>query len=65
MAENAMNSEETYDSDKDMSLVKPNDGVSEAAREMVFFKGQSKRLFNELYKVFVCLYSLLCCIKCW
>ncbi|XP_014674186.1 PREDICTED: nucleolar GTP-binding protein 2-like isoform X2 [Priapulus caudatus] len=51
MADSAMKSGDTYNAEKDNSLVKPTDGITAAPKEMIFFKGQSKRIWNELYKV--------------
>ncbi|RMX49483.1 hypothetical protein pdam_00023600 [Pocillopora damicornis] len=40
-----------YDEEKDMNLVREDDGEREEAKESLFTKGQSKRIWNELYKV--------------
>ncbi|KAM9724119.1 nucleolar GTP-binding protein 2 [Menidia menidia] len=40
-----------YDADKDKNLVTEDTGVREEAREEIFKKGQSKRIWGELYKV--------------
>jgi nuclear GTP-binding protein len=41
-----------YDQDKDLDLVREHDGVKEQAINPLFRAGQSKRIWNELYKVF-------------
>ncbi|XP_069613011.1 nucleolar GTP-binding protein 2 [Ranitomeya imitator] len=41
----------SYDQDKDRDLVTEDTGVREEAREEIFKKGQSKRIWGELYKV--------------
>ncbi|XP_068592091.1 nucleolar GTP-binding protein 2 [Cebidichthys violaceus] len=41
----------TYDADKDRDLVTEDTGVREEVREEIFKKGQSKRIWGELYKV--------------
>ncbi|XP_070691226.1 nucleolar GTP-binding protein 2 [Pempheris klunzingeri] len=41
----------SYDADKDRDLVTEDTGVREEAREEIFKKGQSKRIWGELYKV--------------
>ncbi|XP_008545670.1 uncharacterized protein LOC103569905 [Microplitis demolitor] len=46
--------EEKYDKEKDekdFDLIKPDDGVRNAQRDWVMAAGQSKRIWNELYKV--------------
>lgn len=46
--------EEKYDMEKDskdLDLVRPDTGVREAQRDWVMAAGQSKRIWNELYKV--------------
>ena len=46
--------EETYDKEKDskdIDLLRPDDGTREAQRDWVMSAGQSKRIWNELYKV--------------
>ena len=40
-----------YDQDKDMDLMREHDGVKEEALNPLFKAGQSKRIWNELYKV--------------
>uniref|UniRef100_A0A3P8YNS4 Nucleolar GTP-binding protein 2 n=1 Tax=Esox lucius TaxID=8010 RepID=A0A3P8YNS4_ESOLU len=51
LAEQAVASGETYSADKDRDLVTEDDGVRDEAREEIFKKGQSKRIWGELYKV--------------
>ncbi|TPX36483.1 hypothetical protein SmJEL517_g01241 [Synchytrium microbalum] len=53
MAEKAATGADTYESVKDKNLLSNAaiDGVSEEARGPEFSKGQSKRIWNELYKV--------------
>ncbi|KAM6910573.1 nucleolar GTP-binding protein 2 [Xenentodon cancila] len=41
----------SYSADKDKNLVTEDTGVREEAREEIFKKGQSKRIWGELYKV--------------
>uniref|UniRef100_A0A3P8WW60 Nucleolar GTP-binding protein 2 n=1 Tax=Cynoglossus semilaevis TaxID=244447 RepID=A0A3P8WW60_CYNSE len=41
----------SYDADKDKDLVTEDTGVREEVREEIFKKGQSKRIWGELYKV--------------
>nr|XP_058969591.1 nucleolar GTP-binding protein 2-like [Pocillopora verrucosa] len=48
--EAAQVSSEMYDEEKDMNLVREDDGEREEAKESLFTKGQSKRIWNELYK---------------
>ena len=46
--------EETYNKEKDskdVDLVRPDTGIKEAQRDWVMSAGQSKRIWNELYKV--------------
>uniref|UniRef100_A0A8C8M2R0 Nucleolar GTP-binding protein 2 n=1 Tax=Oncorhynchus tshawytscha TaxID=74940 RepID=A0A8C8M2R0_ONCTS len=50
LAEPAEVSVQTYRTEKDRDLVTEDDGVREA-REEIFKKGQSKRIWGELYKV--------------
>ncbi|GIY45762.1 nucleolar GTP-binding protein 2 [Caerostris darwini] len=47
----AEESADVYDPSKDRSLVTGLDEEKKEAREMIMLKGQSKRLWNELYKV--------------
>ena len=45
---------ETYDAEKekkDHDLIKEDDGVKDAPRDWIMSAGQSKRIWNELYKV--------------
>jgi len=49
--EAAQLSSEMYDEEKDMNLVREDDGEKVEAKESLFSKGQSKRIWNELYKV--------------
>uniref|UniRef100_A0A8C8HIP6 Nucleolar GTP-binding protein 2 n=1 Tax=Oncorhynchus tshawytscha TaxID=74940 RepID=A0A8C8HIP6_ONCTS len=51
LAEQAVVSAQTYSAEKDRDLVTEDDGVREEAREEIFKKGQSKRIWGELYKV--------------
>uniref|UniRef100_A0A3Q3LRJ4 Nucleolar GTP-binding protein 2 n=1 Tax=Labrus bergylta TaxID=56723 RepID=A0A3Q3LRJ4_9LABR len=51
LLEQAEASAETYSADKDKDLVTEDTGVREEAREEIFKKGQSKRIWGELYKV--------------
>lgn len=51
LIEAAQVSSETYDEEKDMNLVREDDGERVEAKESLFTKGQSKRIWNELYKV--------------
>ncbi|XP_074108324.1 nucleostemin 2 [Cotesia typhae] len=46
--------EEKYDKEKDQKdfdLIRPDDGIRDAQRDWVMGAGQSKRIWNELYKV--------------
>ncbi|CAH3174806.1 unnamed protein product, partial [Porites evermanni] len=49
--EAALLSSELYDEEKDTNLVRENDGEMVEATESIYAKGQSKRIWNELYKV--------------
>ncbi|XP_037309905.2 nucleolar GTP-binding protein 2 [Pungitius pungitius] len=51
LVEKAAASVLTYDADKDRDLVTEDTGVREEVREEIFKKGQSKRIWGELYKV--------------
>ncbi|XP_025941707.1 nucleolar GTP-binding protein 2 [Apteryx rowi] len=51
LLENAEASSESYDQDKDRDLVIEDTGVRNEAQEEIFKKGQSKRIWGELYKV--------------
>lgn len=48
---NAEASAKSYDHEKDRDLVTEDTGVREEAREEIYKKGQSKRIWGELYKV--------------
>ncbi|XP_068180378.1 nucleolar GTP-binding protein 2 isoform X2 [Antennarius striatus] len=51
LIEQAEASAQSYQADKDKDLVTEDTGVREEAREEIFKKGQSKRIWGELYKV--------------
>lgn len=51
LVENIEKSCESYDQEKDVNLVKEDEGIRDLAREWVMAAGQSKRIWNELYKV--------------
>ncbi|CAN9513839.1 unnamed protein product [Ophioblennius macclurei] len=51
LLEKAEASAMSYDAEKDKNLVAEDTGVREEAREEIFKKGQSKRIWGELYKV--------------
>ncbi|KAM3850390.1 nucleolar GTP-binding protein 2-like [Diretmus argenteus] len=51
LAEQAQASALSYSTDKDRDLVIEDTGVRDEAREEIFKKGQSKRIWGELYKV--------------
>ncbi|NXN80486.1 NOG2 protein, partial [Bombycilla garrulus] len=51
LVENAEASSESYDQSKDRDLVTEDTGVRDEAKEEIFKKGQSKRIWGELYKV--------------
>ncbi|XP_063810416.1 nucleolar GTP-binding protein 2 [Pseudophryne corroboree] len=51
LLQNAEALAETYDQDKDRDLVTEDTGVRDEVREEIFKKGQSKRIWGELYKV--------------
>lgn len=51
LAQQAESNTETYKGDQDRDLVKEDTGVKEAPREWIMAAGQSKRIWNELYKV--------------
>uniref|UniRef100_W5MFK1 Nucleolar GTP-binding protein 2 n=1 Tax=Lepisosteus oculatus TaxID=7918 RepID=W5MFK1_LEPOC len=51
LVEKAEASAESYDKEKDRDLVMETSGVRDEAREEIFKKGQSKRIWGELYKV--------------
>ncbi|XP_017365243.1 nucleolar GTP-binding protein 2 isoform X4 [Cebus imitator] len=50
LIENAEMSTESYDQDKDRDLVTEDTGVRNEAQEEIYKKGQSKRIWGELYK---------------
>ncbi|XP_021055553.1 nucleolar GTP-binding protein 2 [Mus pahari] len=51
LLENAEMSTESYDQGKDRDLVMEDSGVRNEAQEEIYKKGQSKRIWGELYKV--------------
>ncbi|KAJ3075304.1 GTPase required for pre-60S ribosomal subunit nuclear export and maturation [Quaeritorhiza haematococci] len=53
LAQSAVQSEDKYEAEKDPSLLAnvSQDGTSDETRDPIFQKGQSKRIWNELYKV--------------
>ncbi|KFQ36869.1 Nucleolar GTP-binding protein 2, partial [Merops nubicus] len=51
LVENAEASSESYDQGKDRDLVTEDTGVRDEAQEDIYKKGQSKRIWGELYKV--------------
>ncbi|XP_076136579.1 nucleolar GTP-binding protein 2 [Alosa pseudoharengus] len=51
LLEQAQASAESYSADKDRDLVTEDSGIRNEAREEIFKKGQSKRIWGELYKV--------------
>ncbi|XP_075410159.1 nucleolar GTP-binding protein 2 [Tenrec ecaudatus] len=51
LVENAETSTESYDQGKDRDLVTEDTGVRNEAQEEIYKKGQSKRIWGELYKV--------------
>ncbi|NWR65938.1 NOG2 protein, partial [Bucorvus abyssinicus] len=51
LVENAEASSESYDQGRDRDLVTEDTGVRDEAQEEIFKKGQSKRIWGELYKV--------------
>ncbi|NP_001153260.2 nucleolar GTP-binding protein 2 [Pongo abelii] len=51
LIENAEMSTESYDQGKDRDLVTEDTGVRNEAQEEIYKKGQSKRIWGELYKV--------------
>ncbi|XP_077431405.1 nucleolar GTP-binding protein 2 isoform X1 [Vanacampus margaritifer] len=51
LLEQAETSAMSYNADKDKDLVTEDTGVRDAVREEIFKKGQSKRIWGELYKV--------------
>lgn len=44
-------SNENYEEDKDLNIVDEGDGTKEEVMDRIFTKGQSRRIWNELYKV--------------
>ena len=55
MVEQAQQAHEKYDVNKDTDIVREDiDGMREEEPEVVFKAGQSKRIWNELYKVSSC-----------
>lgn len=51
MLENVEKTSESYNQVKDTDLVKDDEGVKDLTREWIMGAGQSKRIWNELYKV--------------
>ena len=51
MLEHVRVAHEKYDEEKDSNIVREDDGVRDEEPEIVFKAGQSKRIWNELYKV--------------
>nr|XP_056702012.1 nucleolar GTP-binding protein 2 [Euleptes europaea] len=51
LLDNAVAEASSYDKDKDRDLVVEDTGVREEAQEEIYKKGQSKRIWGELYKV--------------
>ncbi|XP_072836398.2 nucleolar GTP-binding protein 2 [Pogona vitticeps] len=51
LVENAMAEASSYDQDKDRDLMTEDTGVRDEAQEEIYKKGQSKRIWGELYKV--------------
>ncbi|KFQ19525.1 Nucleolar GTP-binding protein 2, partial [Mesitornis unicolor] len=51
LVENAEASTESYDQGKDRDLVTEDTGVRDEAQEEIYKKGQSRRIWGELYKV--------------
>ncbi|XP_057196765.1 nucleolar GTP-binding protein 2 [Triplophysa rosa] len=51
LAEQAEASSQTYSAEKDRDLVTEDSGVRDEVQEEIFKKGQSKRIWGELYKV--------------
>ncbi|XP_007945860.1 nucleolar GTP-binding protein 2 [Orycteropus afer afer] len=51
LVENAETSTESYDQGKDRDLVTEDTGVRNEAQEEIYKKGQSRRIWGELYKV--------------
>ena len=51
MLEHVRVAHEKYDEEKDSNIVREDDGIRDEEPEIVFKAGQSKRIWNELYKV--------------
>jgi len=51
MLEKIGSATESYVEEKDSNIVTDTGGVRDEARQMIFKAGQSKRIWNELYKV--------------
>ncbi|XP_021924472.1 nucleolar GTP-binding protein 2 [Zootermopsis nevadensis] len=51
LSHRAVESSEAYDGENDRDLVKEDLGIKDAPREWIMSAGQSKRIWNELYKV--------------
>ncbi|XP_026290550.1 nucleolar GTP-binding protein 2 [Frankliniella occidentalis] len=51
LSETVTSTSEQYNNEKDYDLVRDNGGVKDAQREWIMGAGQSKRIWNELYKV--------------
>lgn len=51
LSQAATDRSETYNKDKDLDLIKEDPGMKDGVREWIFGAGQSKRIWNELYKV--------------
>lgn len=51
LTKNADERAEQYDESKDYDLIREDTGEKEATRDWIFAAGQSKRIWNELYKV--------------
>jgi nuclear GTP-binding protein len=47
----ARDSGDKYKADDDQDLVKEDEGIKDAQSQIIFKAGQSKRIWNELYKV--------------
>jgi len=63
----AEESTDSYQQSKDRDLVGDDPGFTVEASEMIFKAGQSKRIWNEVYKVFSLYYYVIfiiyyCCI---
>ncbi|XP_030749615.1 nucleolar GTP-binding protein 2 [Sitophilus oryzae] len=51
LSELAQEKEKTYSNEKDSNIVRDNEGIKDLPRDWVMGAGQSKRIWNELYKV--------------